>query len=212
MNIEMSSSARSGTGNCVKEGLKKVYEKIDTPKYLRNSFLTVCVVALAIDPLFLFIPEIDYQKSCIGFDKTLGRAVSNLRSLIDGLYLMHMIVSIFIPLRSKMSGRKQYIFSIVDIVSIVPIPHVMVFHLLRNKGGVLSGVKENTQVDHSWSVYTKNHSHLSDLQRSDKNQRYSSKIKVDWSSYKPFALPVVQLCVWGFLVRYCNRKANHMLA
>ncbi|XP_010505102.1 PREDICTED: probable cyclic nucleotide-gated ion channel 12 isoform X2 [Camelina sativa] len=131
MNIEMSSSARSGTGNCVKEGLKKVYEKIDTPEYWRKSFLLVCVVALAIDPLFLFIPEIDYLKLCIGYDETLRTIVCVLRILIDVLYVIYIIGSETF-LRDKMSGRKRLFYVMVDTVSLLPIPVVMVL-LLRTE-------------------------------------------------------------------------------
>ncbi|EOA29465.1 hypothetical protein CARUB_v100243011mg, partial [Capsella rubella] len=114
--------------NGVKEFFKKVYKKIDTPENWKNkSFMIVCAVSLAIDPLFLFIPEIDYQKSCIGFDETLRKTVASLRIIIDLLCWF----AIFFPetsLRSKMSRRKRYFYFIIDIVSAVPI-HMVLFSL-----------------------------------------------------------------------------------
>ncbi|EOA27376.1 hypothetical protein CARUB_v10023495mg [Capsella rubella] len=122
MDIQMTSSARSGTGN-------GFYEKIETSekwsKYWRKSFLLVCVVALAIDPLFLFIPEIDYLKLCIGFDETLRTTVCVLRILIDIIYAYQIIRS-QTSLRGKMSQRSKLFYTIVDIVSLLPIPVVMV--------------------------------------------------------------------------------------
>ncbi|EOA40449.1 hypothetical protein CARUB_v10009174mg [Capsella rubella] len=125
MNIQMTSSARSGTGN-------GAYEKIRTTenwrKAWRKCLLAVCGFALAIDTLFLFIPEINYLQKCIGFNEKLRTTVCFFRIFIDLLYVGIIIFS-KTPLRGKMSGTKRLIYFIVDIVSLLPIPVVMVFYL-----------------------------------------------------------------------------------
>ncbi|KAL1191599.1 putative cyclic nucleotide-gated ion channel 12 [Cardamine amara subsp. amara] len=170
MNIQKSSSARSDTGNreryvngngvkgCIKkvyrkmktlENWKKVYGKMKPLENWNKTLMSACVVALAIDPLFLFIPEINAENSCFSFDKNLGKTVCVLRTFIDTFYMIHVIVCFIkevidyldrsqTPLRGESSEHSKAVrkirlplyFLIVDIVSVLPIPQVVFLSII----------------------------------------------------------------------------------
>ncbi|KAL1191626.1 putative cyclic nucleotide-gated ion channel 12 [Cardamine amara subsp. amara] len=132
MNIE-SNSARSVNEMGVKARLKKFHEWMKTSEKWNKIVLFALFVALAIDPLFLFIPEIDYEKLCIGFDRPLSDVVCVFRSLIDAFYAIHIISSLI-----SMIGVRRLVYLILDIVSILPLPQIVV--------GDLSTVSSNSLV------------------------------------------------------------------
>ncbi|CAN6930656.1 unnamed protein product, partial [Brassica oleracea] len=114
-----------------------------------KTVLFVCVLALAVDPLFFFIPVIDSHKFCFTLDKKLGVAVCVLRTLIDVFYVIHIIFHFITELvaprsrasligelvvHSKVIRKRLFFFYFsVDIVSVLPIPQVMVLTLLSRK-------------------------------------------------------------------------------
>ena len=75
----------------VRGQLKKVYKTLNTLENWRKAILLVCVVALGVDPLFLFIPVIDSPNFCFTFDKKLAAVVSAIRTFIDTFYVIHII-------------------------------------------------------------------------------------------------------------------------
>ncbi|VVB03502.1 unnamed protein product [Arabis nemorensis] len=124
----------------VKGNFKKVYMKMKTLENWRKTVLFVCVAALAIDPLFFFIPVIDPHRSCLTFDKKLGVAVCVLRTSIDTFYVFHIIFYLIsgliaprsqvslrgeIFVHSKATRKRRFLFYfIVDVLSVLPIPQV----------------------------------------------------------------------------------------
>ncbi|PQP92229.1 cyclic nucleotide-gated ion channel 1 isoform X2 [Prunus yedoensis var. nudiflora] len=54
-----------------------------------------CIIAIALDPLFLYIPFIDEEKKCLGMDKNLRNAALILRSLMDITFLVHIGYQIY---------------------------------------------------------------------------------------------------------------------
>lgn len=130
----------------VRGQLKKVYKTLKTLENWRKAILLVCVVALGVDPLFLFIPVIDSPNFCFTFDKKLAAVVSAIRTFIDTFYVIHIIfnfITEFIAPRSQVSLRGELIVHskairkrlfffqfIVDICSVIPIPQVCVHFLL----------------------------------------------------------------------------------
>ncbi|CAN7052292.1 unnamed protein product [Brassica rapa subsp. trilocularis] len=110
-----------------------------------KTVLFVCVLALAFDPLFFFIPVIDSHKFCFTLDKKLGVAVCVLRTLIDVFYVIHFIFHFITELvaprsRASLRGNSKpirkrlfFFYFSVDIVSVLPIPQVMVLTLLSRK-------------------------------------------------------------------------------
>lgn len=129
----------------VRGQLKKVYKTLNTLENWRKAILLVCVVALGVDPLFLFIPVIDSPNFCFTFDKKLAAVVSAIRTFIDTFYVIHIIfnfITEFIAPRSQVSLRGELIVHskamrkrlfffhfIVDICSVIPIPQVCVHFL-----------------------------------------------------------------------------------
>nr|AAD23057.1 putative cyclic nucleotide-regulated ion channel protein [Arabidopsis thaliana] len=120
----------------------------------RKTVLLACVVALAIDPLFLFIPLIDSQRFCFTFDKTLVAVVCVIRTFIDTFYVIHIIYYLItetiaprsqaslrgeIVVHSKATLKTRLLFHfIVDIISVLPIPQVVVLTLIPLSASLVS--------------------------------------------------------------------------
>ncbi|CAB4307008.1 unnamed protein product [Prunus armeniaca] len=63
---------------------------------LRNKMIMIsCVIAISLDPLFLYIPFIDEEKKCLGIDKKLRNVALILRSLTDITFLVHIGYQIY---------------------------------------------------------------------------------------------------------------------
>ncbi|KAJ0255482.1 Ion transport domain-containing protein [Hirschfeldia incana] len=125
--------------------LQKMFKKMTTPPNWSKTVLFVCVVALAFDPLFFFIPVIDSHKFCFTLDKKLGTAVCVLRTVIDTFYVIHIIFhfitdrrtdflrgELFFHSETIRKGGLHFYFT-VDIVSVLPIPQVIVLTLVSRK-------------------------------------------------------------------------------
>ncbi|KAJ0250119.1 Ion transport domain-containing protein [Hirschfeldia incana] len=136
----MERSSKSARGR-----LKKAYITMKTPENWRKIILFVCVVALGIDPLYLFVPVVDSPKFCFTFDKKLAIGVSVLRTFIDVIYVVHIIWNFMRyangenNLYSKPIWDICFIFhTIVDILSVLPIPQVLVLTLMRRSDSLVS--------------------------------------------------------------------------
>lgn len=104
-------------------------------------FLFACVLALAIDPLFFYIPIIDGVRHCLTLDSKLEIAASFLRTLIDAFYIIHIVFQFrtaYIAPSSRVFGRGELVddakaialkylssYFIIDVLSILPLPQVM---------------------------------------------------------------------------------------
>ncbi|XP_013626707.1 PREDICTED: probable cyclic nucleotide-gated ion channel 12 [Brassica oleracea var. oleracea] len=112
----------------------------------RKTILIVCVVALGIDPLYLFVPVVDSPKFCFTFDKKLATGVSVLRTFIDVFYVVHIILNFMrysngeLNLHAKPKRETYYFISytIVDILSVLPMPQVLVLTLMRRSDSLVS--------------------------------------------------------------------------
>ena len=109
-------------------------------------FVLSCVISVALDPLFFYIPMIsednngEYEHKCLGADKRLAIIACVLRSLFDAFYVIHIIFQFrtgFIAPSSQVFGRgemitdpvaiaKRYLstYFLIDILSILPFPQV----------------------------------------------------------------------------------------
>ncbi|KAF8028424.1 hypothetical protein BT93_E1130 [Corymbia citriodora subsp. variegata] len=113
-------------------------------------FLISCVFALALDPLFFYIPVIDVNK-CLDSDNRMKIIASLLRTVIDVFYILHIILQFrtgFIAPSSRVLGTaeliddpsrisRRYLLSyfFLDILAILPIPQVMVFVIIPTLHG-----------------------------------------------------------------------------
>ncbi|XXG61388.1 hypothetical protein AAC387_Pa05g0017 [Persea americana] len=114
-------------------------------------FVLLCVFAVSVDPLFLYIPVVNDKKKCLDLDRKLEIAASVLRSFTDAFYILHIIFQFrtgFIAPSSRVFGRgvlvedplaigRRYLSSyfLIDILAILPLPQVVVvltkIHKLR---------------------------------------------------------------------------------
>ncbi|EOA39780.1 hypothetical protein CARUB_v10008437mg [Capsella rubella] len=111
-------------------------------------FLFACVLALAIDPLFFYIPIVDGTRHCLTLDSELEIAASLLRSLIDAFYIIHIVFQFrtaYIAPSSRVFGRGELVddakaialkylssYFIIDILSILPLPQIVVLAVIPN--------------------------------------------------------------------------------
>ncbi|XP_035540966.1 cyclic nucleotide-gated ion channel 1-like isoform X2 [Juglans regia] len=123
-------------------------------------FAGSCVISLSVDPFFFYIPVINEVGKCVDFDRTLYIAIVCLRTLLDCVSLVDIILPF---LRSSLDKeketkgdtshvslrRKRYLKVANDIVAILPIPQVLFLILFSknmrafkslNKRKVLSAV------------------------------------------------------------------------
>ncbi|XVF33181.1 hypothetical protein REPUB_Repub17cG0146500 [Reevesia pubescens] len=119
-----------------------------------KMFLLSCAIALAVDPLFFYIPVIDGQRKCLNLDDKLGITACVLRTFIDALYILHMIFQFhtaFIAPPSRVFGRgeliedrwtiaKRYLSKnfIIDILAILPLPQVVIIIIIPTLKGPVS--------------------------------------------------------------------------
>jgi cyclic nucleotide gated channel len=100
------------------------------------------VLAVAIDPLFFYIPWVKSTEKdkCLDVDRKMQAAACILRTLIDILYILRIVFQFrtgFIAPSSRVFGRgelvedpkaiaKKYVTSyfIIDILAILPLPQV----------------------------------------------------------------------------------------
>lgn len=108
-------------------------------------FLLLCVVALAFDPLFFYIPVVNPERFCLNLDKKLQAVACVFRTFIDAFYVVHMLFRFhtgFIAPSSRGFGRGELIddpkaialrylrsYFIIDVLSILPIPQVKICFL-----------------------------------------------------------------------------------
>ena len=99
-----------------------------------------CVISMALDPLFFYVPVIHDKHKCLDSDFKLVIIACVLRSLFDAFYVLHIIFQFrtgFIAPSSQVFGRgervtdpmalaKRYLstYFLVDILSILPLPQV----------------------------------------------------------------------------------------
>ncbi|XP_050369821.1 cyclic nucleotide-gated ion channel 1-like [Argentina anserina] len=114
-----------------------------------RAFVISCI-AVALDPLFLYILVVDEKNKCLAMDKTLTTTVLVFRSLTDFLLLTHLIVFIFGTVDTDFAPREAaiskpgydqdfdsdmendshynwfYVISLIKCLAILPIPHVAI--------------------------------------------------------------------------------------
>lgn len=113
-------------------------------------FLISCVIALALDPLFFYIPVIHVDK-CLDSDKNMKITACLFRTVIDAFYIFHIILQFrtgFIAPSSRVFGRGELIddpsavsrrylssYFFLDILAILPIPQLVVYIIIPTLHG-----------------------------------------------------------------------------
>ncbi|CAL2242001.1 unnamed protein product [Prunus armeniaca] len=109
-------------------------------------FVITCVIAVSVDPLFLYTAVVDGENKCVGVDKRLLIITCVLRSFIDVFHILHIIFQFrtgFIAPSSRVFGRgeliddpvaiaKRYLSSyfIIDVLAILPLPQMVVVFVI----------------------------------------------------------------------------------
>uniref|UniRef100_A0A7N2MUS4 Cyclic nucleotide-gated ion channel 1-like n=1 Tax=Quercus lobata TaxID=97700 RepID=A0A7N2MUS4_QUELO len=123
-------------------------------KRWRVGFVLSCMTAVAVDPLFFYLPVIDRKNKCIGFDGRLWKTTLVLRSFFDIIHLLHIILQFrtgFIDEELRKLAKpelntnawkiaQKYLWPrfILDILTILPIPQVAIRIIISEMRGTES--------------------------------------------------------------------------
>ncbi|KDP28497.1 hypothetical protein JCGZ_14268 [Jatropha curcas] len=122
-------------------------------------FVLACFLAVSLDPLFFYIPVIDGVNKCLDLDKKLETTACVLRTFIDVFYVLRIIFQFrtgFIAPSSRVFGRgelvedpiviaRRYLTSnfVIDVMSILPLPQVVVLIIIPSLKGPVSLVAKD---------------------------------------------------------------------
>lgn len=98
-------------------------------------FLVSCVLAVSLDPLFLYIPIINEDRKCLKYDKRLKAISFGLRLLADLFYMADVVYRILtrpkakeaVPLKASNSVNSRttlQFYILLDILAVLPVPQV----------------------------------------------------------------------------------------
>ncbi|KAF2617840.1 hypothetical protein F2Q68_00042030 [Brassica cretica] len=92
---------------------KKIFDPQDKFLLLCNKlFVASCILAVSVDPLFLFLPFINDKAKCVGIDRKLAIVTTTLRTVIDSFYLFHMALrfrTAYVAPSSRVFGRGELV-------------------------------------------------------------------------------------------------------
>ena len=108
-------------------------------KYLQMwnmMFVVPCTIAVSVDPLFFYLPVINEDNKCLALDNKLKITAICLRSVTDIIlqFLCPVKLARNVIVKDAWSIAKRYLLSyfLMDILAILPIPHVRKTILLLN--------------------------------------------------------------------------------
>ncbi|XP_021816227.1 cyclic nucleotide-gated ion channel 1-like isoform X1 [Prunus avium] len=105
------SDAPGKLARCLPSKVKELLRKKCLSDSFWNKMIVIsCVIAISLDPLFLYIPFIDEGKRCLGMDKRLWDVALILRSLTDITFVVDIGYQIYEGLNQaykEINGRKS---------------------------------------------------------------------------------------------------------
>ncbi|GAV71440.1 cNMP_binding domain-containing protein/Ion_trans domain-containing protein [Cephalotus follicularis] len=140
---------------------KKVFDPQDKSLLLWNRlFVISCILAVSVDPLFFYLPVFDQASNCLGIDTQLAHTTTTVRTVIDFFYLFRMALQFrtaYIAPSSRVFGRGELVidpaqiaarylrrYFIVDFLSVLPLPQIVVWKFLHNaKGSEVLATKQS---------------------------------------------------------------------
>lgn len=125
---------------------KTIFDPQDKLLFRMNwVFFSSCIIAVAVDPLFFFLPIINNDSTCIGIDKKLAVASTIIRTVIDSIYFMRIILQFrtaYVAPSSRVFGTGELVidpmpiamryiksYFIMDLFALLPLPQVWPFIL-----------------------------------------------------------------------------------
>ncbi|XP_042963512.1 cyclic nucleotide-gated ion channel 1-like isoform X4 [Carya illinoinensis] len=116
-------------------GKKVLPKRKPSAQFWYNFLAGSCVISVSVDPFFFYIPVINEVGKCVDFDRKLYSVIVCLRTLLDGISLVDIILPF---LRSCLHKEKEtkgdtsvwlrikrYLKVANDIIAILPIPQVL---------------------------------------------------------------------------------------
>jgi cyclic nucleotide gated channel, plant len=108
--------------------------------HVNRFFVMLCILAVAVDPLVLYLPITDYTSNCIGIDQKLAVASTVVRTIIDLLYLPKIVLKFrtayststqvgageLITDPTLVAKRYLKTYFLMDLFSVLPIPQVKI--------------------------------------------------------------------------------------
>ena len=99
-------------------------------------FVVPCTIAVSVDPSFFYLPVINEDNKCLALDNKLKITAICLRSVTDIIlqFLCPVKLARNVIVKDAWSIAKRYLLSyfLMDILAILPIPHVRKTILLLN--------------------------------------------------------------------------------
>ncbi|KAG6715381.1 hypothetical protein I3842_05G249100 [Carya illinoinensis] len=128
---------------------KKVLPKRNPSAQFWYNFLAgSCVISVSVDPFFFYIPVINEVGKCVDFDRKLYNVIVCLRTLLDGISLVDIILPFLCSCLHKEKETKgdtsvwlrikRYLKVANDIIAILPIPQVLFLILFSKMRGYKS--------------------------------------------------------------------------
>ncbi|XP_061994608.1 cyclic nucleotide-gated ion channel 1-like [Rosa rugosa] len=134
---------------------KKKWERmLRSVSFWNKISVLACMIAVSIDPLFLYIAFLDRDKVCLGTDKRLRTVVLITRSLTDFTFLFHIVYQLREAVKAVAAVSKPKLVQrgnsklfnwfghakaiakklswssfLTDILAVLPIPHVLILAL-----------------------------------------------------------------------------------
>nr|GMC71588.1 putative cyclic nucleotide-gated ion channel 8 [Ipomoea batatas] len=137
----------------LKVSKKMIFDPQDKSLLFWNRLLVIsCIFSVAVDPLFLYLPVFKSDEDqCLHIDSSLAYTTTTLRTIIDSFYLIRMILQFrtaYIAPSSRVLGRGELVidpkeiasryihrYFIVDLLSILPLPQIVVLRFLNGSRG-----------------------------------------------------------------------------
>jgi len=125
----------------LKVSQKKVFDPQDKNLLYWNKFFEIlCILSVACDPFFFYLPYFNHRSFCLAIDNKLASFIVTLRTICDCIYLIRISFQFrtaFIAPSSRVFGRgelvidpgliaKRYLqrYFIIDFWSVLPLPQV----------------------------------------------------------------------------------------
>nr|KYP53903.1 Putative cyclic nucleotide-gated ion channel 8 [Cajanus cajan] len=132
---------------------KKVFDPQDKNLLYWNKFFEIlCIFSVACDPFFFYLPYFNHKSFCLAIDNKLASFTVTLRTICDAIYLVRISFQFrtaYIAPSSRVFGRgelvidpakiaKRYLqrYFIVDFISVLPMPQIVVWKYLNRTGRV----------------------------------------------------------------------------
>ncbi|XP_077245765.1 putative cyclic nucleotide-gated ion channel 20, chloroplastic isoform X5 [Tasmannia lanceolata] len=110
-------------------------------RHWNKFFLTSCLMAMFIDPLFFFMQSVKMDSTCIAINWSLVTTIAVVRSVNDFIYLLHMLLQFrlaYVAPESRVVGAGDLVdnpkriavhylrgYFIVDLFVLLPLPQIM---------------------------------------------------------------------------------------